>query len=92
VQVVNSGQVLASSHIPVLFEPFRRLTDRVSSDRGFGLGLSIVRSIVDAHGAVLETAAPPEGGLSITVSFPAPRSLPAGLPPAEAAVHPAAVS
>jgi signal transduction histidine kinase len=92
VQVVNSGQVMDPAHIPVLFEPFRRLTDRVSSDRGFGLGLSIVRSIADAHGAVLETAAPPEGGLSITVSLPAPRSSPAGLPPAESAVHPAAVS
>ena len=38
---------------------------------GLGLGLSIVQAIADAHGALLETEARPEGGLRVTVAFPA---------------------
>ncbi|MDQ0773558.1 signal transduction histidine kinase [Streptomyces aurantiacus] len=50
VQVGNAGPVIAEHEVPGLFTPFRRLTDRVGSARGSGLGLSIVRAVARAHG------------------------------------------
>jgi hypothetical protein len=39
---------------------------------GLGLGLSIVQAIADAHGPPLVVSALPEGGLRVSVAFPAP--------------------
>ena len=44
--------------------------DRVGSAQGAGLGLSIVRAVVDAHGGTIRTASHPDGGLSITIWIP----------------------
>ncbi|MEV5598104.1 ATP-binding protein, partial [Streptomyces sp. NPDC052496] len=54
-----------------LFEPFRRLrTERTGSDKGVGLGLTIVRSAVRAHDGTT-TAQPREGGgLTVRVALP----------------------
>uniref|UniRef100_UPI003EB71799 sensor histidine kinase n=1 Tax=Nocardiopsis synnemataformans TaxID=61305 RepID=UPI003EB71799 len=56
-----------------LFEPFHRGdAARVRTERpGSGLGLAIVRSIASAHGARATARARPEGGLVVTVGFPA---------------------
>jgi signal transduction histidine kinase len=62
--VANSGPRIEPEDAAILTEPFRRL-DRGAG--GFGLGLSIVRSVVDAHGGVLEIQAPASGGLEIHV-------------------------
>ncbi|MEU8245693.1 HAMP domain-containing sensor histidine kinase [Nonomuraea sp. NPDC048916] len=71
--VDNTGQPVPSYEVEDLFEPFRRLQgDRVRSARGSGLGLSIVRAIVDAHGGAVGARARPEGGLSVTVRLPGP--------------------
>ena len=60
-----------------LFQPFQRLGgERVrrqhGHEGGLGLGLAIVRAIAVAHGADITAHARPEGGLDITVTFPAP--------------------
>jgi signal transduction histidine kinase len=73
-RISNSGPVVAPEHIGSLFEPFRRDgTARTSTDGGFGLGLSIVQSVVQAHHGRLETRAPESGGLDLTVSLPLSR-------------------
>jgi signal transduction histidine kinase len=75
-RVSNSGRVLAPSVVPTLFEPFRRDgAERVSTDRGVGLGLSIVEAVVVAHGGRLEATAPPDGGLAFVVRLPAHRPI-----------------
>jgi signal transduction histidine kinase len=75
-RVSNSGRVLAPSVVPTLFEPFRRDgAERVSTDRGVGLGLSIVEAVVVAHGGRLEATAPPDGGLAFVVRLPADRPI-----------------
>ncbi|WP_046507276.1 sensor histidine kinase, partial [Streptomyces odonnellii] len=48
--VRNTGPVVAEEDVPALFEPFRRGEGRDRMGRGAGLGLSIVRSIAEAHG------------------------------------------
>ncbi|QFG26862.1 HAMP domain-containing protein [Actinomadura sp. WMMB 499] len=73
VEVVNTGRIVPEYEVANIFEPFRRLrADRVGSADGAGLGLSIVRAVVGAHGGSIETVPRPEGGLSITVRLPAP--------------------
>lgn len=69
--VVNSGPEIATHDIPALFEPFRRLHDRVGSAHGSGLGLSIVRSVVRAHGGSVVAAPRAGGGLSVEITLPA---------------------
>ncbi|MEV5828525.1 HAMP domain-containing sensor histidine kinase [Spirillospora sp. NPDC052242] len=71
-RVENTGRVVPEYEVERIFEPFRRLrADRVGSADGAGLGLSIVRAVVTAHGGEVETVPRPEGGLSITVRLPA---------------------
>ncbi|MET7461776.1 HAMP domain-containing sensor histidine kinase [Nonomuraea sp. 3-1Str] len=71
VQVANTGQHVPAYEVNSLFEPFRRLhADRVDSAKGAGLGLSIVRAVVQAHGGNV-TAVPREGGgLVVTIRLP----------------------
>ncbi|SNR89451.1 Signal transduction histidine kinase [Actinomadura mexicana] len=70
-QVVNTGRPVPSYEVATIFEPFRRLrADRTGSRDGAGLGLSIVRAVVAAHGGAIDTVPRPDGGLSITVRLP----------------------
>ena len=66
--VSNGGARIDPDVAPMLMEPFRRV-DR--SAGGFGLGLSIVRSVAEAHGGRAELSAPADGGLKVHVSLPA---------------------
>ncbi|GAA2294600.1 HAMP domain-containing sensor histidine kinase [Actinomadura luteofluorescens] len=69
--VANTGPVVPAYEVETIFEPFRRLgNDRVRSDRGAGLGLSIVRATATAHGGAVTAAPRPEGGLVVTVRLP----------------------
>jgi signal transduction histidine kinase len=65
--VANGGAVIDPADAQTLLEPFRRL-DRSFS--GFGLGLSIVRSVVEAHHGTTEVVAPPTGGLEVRITLP----------------------
>jgi signal transduction histidine kinase len=68
--VANGGQVIAPSDVDLLFEPFRRGGKVRTATRGSGLGLSIVRLIVEAHHGRLQAAAPPFGGLAVRIELP----------------------
>jgi signal transduction histidine kinase len=46
-------------------------TNRSGAERGFGLGLSIVRAVARAHGGEVAALSRPGGGLCITVRVPA---------------------
>jgi signal transduction histidine kinase len=69
--VENGGPVLDQDHVSQLAQPFRRLgADRVGSDRGSGLGLSIVTAIAAAHGGSVDLRARQEGGLQVAITLP----------------------
>ncbi|HEY4824206.1 MAG TPA: HAMP domain-containing sensor histidine kinase [Solirubrobacteraceae bacterium] len=67
-RVRNGGSPIDPSDARQLVEPFRRLDRSVD---GFGLGLSIVRSVVEAHRGMVTVQARAEGGLDVTVDLPA---------------------
>jgi signal transduction histidine kinase len=70
VRVANSGEVIPDSAVSTLADPFRRLAGRTGEGGGFGLGLSIVRSVAAAHGATMSVTNPADGGLDIVVRMP----------------------
>ena len=75
VEVRNSGPAVPPAEVASLFEPFRRGGQaRVDSQRGVGLGLSIVRAVAQAHGGSVRAEASPEGGLVVTVTLPTDQS------------------
>ena len=82
----NGGQALDQQQVAELSQPFRRLeADRIGTDKGSGLGLSIVAAIAEAHGGTLDLRARPGGGLRVCVDLPAAAAttsaaVPAGAP------------
>ena len=69
--VENTGSAVPAYEIDNLFEPFRRLrSDRTGSDKGVGLGLSIVRSVARAHGGTVTAEPREDGGLVVRVALP----------------------
>jgi signal transduction histidine kinase len=80
--VSSSGPVIPPAETGRLFQPFQRLHPRgTPGSGGHGLGLSIVRAIAAAHGAVITARAHPGGGLAVDVTFP-PHHEPASGPAA----------
>ncbi len=70
--VTNSGPIVQPQQLDMLFQPFRRLdSSRVADSQGVGLGLSIVRSVVQGHGGILDATPGESGGLAIRVRLPA---------------------
>ncbi len=66
--VRNGGQRIDPETAGQLVQPFRRLH---RTGGGFGLGLSIVRSVTEAHGGRLTLLAPDTGGLEVRIELPA---------------------
>jgi signal transduction histidine kinase len=69
VRVENTGRAIRGEDVRRLAEPFERL-NRDTDRPGAGLGLSIVRSVADAHGARLRLRPRAGGGLVAEVEFP----------------------
>jgi signal transduction histidine kinase len=61
-RVANGGATIAPEQAATLTEPCRRLA---RGGGGFGLGLSIVNSVIRAHRGRLDVTAPPSGGLVV---------------------------
>lgn len=76
VSVSDSGEGLAPEDLERVFERFYRVSDRRrgSTDTGSGIGLTIARGIVRAHGGVLDARSPGRGrGATFTARLPVGR-------------------
>lgn len=69
--VHNSGPPIALPLIPVLFEPMRRGSVPINDvDRSVGLGLYIVKQIVEAHSGALTVQSTEREGTTFTMRLP----------------------
>jgi signal transduction histidine kinase len=75
IAVHNEGPPIPGEVLPHIFEPFWR--GARDADTGLGLGLHIVRSLVEAHGGTIEVTSGAEG-TTFTVVLPAPVTAPPG--------------
>ncbi|CAO3377971.1 ATP-binding protein [Azospirillum argentinense] len=74
IAVIDTGVGIPEEHRPVILEPFRQLPgERIRSGAGTGLGLPIVRSLVEAHGGRLSLSGGPGQGTRIDLHFPPER-------------------
>jgi heavy metal sensor kinase len=71
VQVRDTGVGMDPADVERIFEPFVRLGAAAAHDSGgAGLGLSIVRAIVAAHGGTLVAHSAPGAGSTFTIRLP----------------------
>jgi two-component system OmpR family sensor kinase len=73
ITVRDRGEGIAAEDLPYVFDPFFR-ADRVRTKKGpggVGLGLSLVKRIVEAHGGTIELAPAEDRGTRATIRLPA---------------------
>lgn len=71
IEVRDDGPGIPAEARARAFEPFTRMDQsRSRKTGGMGLGLAIVRRIVEGHGGRVELSAAPEGGLCCTIWWP----------------------
>ena len=71
--VHNTGDPIPSQALPYIFDRFYRADAsraRGKSPSGYGLGLSIAKSIADAHGASISACSNAEQGTTFTLTIP----------------------
>ena len=69
IEVADTGAGIAAHDLPRIWERLYR-GDQSRAERGLGLGLSLVRAIVRAHGGTVEVTAEPGRGATFTVRLP----------------------
>jgi signal transduction histidine kinase len=85
VEVADAGEGVDADLLPRMFDLYEQGDRSVTRQHaGLGLGLSICKGIVDAHGGSIAAASPGRGrGTTMTVELPAaPAAATAGQPPA----------
>ena len=71
INVDDNGPGIPESERETIFRPFKRLEDsRNQNTGGVGLGLSIVQSVINAHGGTVTLHDSPVGGLRATIIIP----------------------
>jgi len=76
VRVEDRGVGIPAAELPRLFEPFYRVDpSRARETGGYGLGLSLCKRIMEAHGGSITIASREGEGTEVVLSFPrAPRA------------------
>jgi PAS domain S-box-containing protein len=66
----DTGSGIQADDIPFIFEPFYRGQTKASGYHSTGLGLTLVRLIVEAHGGKIEVSSEPGKGTTFSISLP----------------------
>jgi signal transduction histidine kinase len=70
IMITDEGSGISKEDLPFIFERFYRTEKSRSRDSGgSGLGLSIVKELIEAHGGNIEVASEPGKGSTFTLIF-----------------------
>ena len=72
IQITDTGQGIATNFLPIIFDRFSQAnSDSRRKFGGLGLGLSIIKALVEAHGGTVRAQSEGEGcGATFTVELP----------------------
>jgi signal transduction histidine kinase len=68
--VSDSGPGIPAEDLPHMFEKYHHRAAGNRHPEGSGLGLFIVKAVVEAHGGTVDVRSIPGRGTTVTVSFP----------------------
>jgi signal transduction histidine kinase len=86
IRVKDNGQGIAPEFLPHIFDRFAQADRKGEVRAGLGLGLAIVRELVDAHHGTVQAESAGEGwGATFTVTLPTASF--AGVPAAASKAH-----
>jgi two-component system sensor histidine kinase BaeS len=72
IKVRDTGTGIAPEHLPHVFDRFYKVDPSRSGDKpGSGLGLSIVKAIIERHGGTVSVSSEPAQGTEFTIRLPA---------------------
>jgi signal transduction histidine kinase len=73
IRVVDRGLGIDGNDLPHIFKPFYRGRRAMDAQvRGSGVGLSVVRHVVDAHRGTIHVDSRPGEGTTVTIGLPVP--------------------
>ena len=87
ISVRDTGIGIAPEHLPLIFEEFRQLDSRRNEKQGSGLGLSICRKLIEAHGGRIWVESVVGQGSTFTFTLPCAIGLPSERPQAHPEDH-----
>jgi signal transduction histidine kinase len=71
VKIADNGIGIPQDELPFIFEPFYRVDkSRTNDTGGYGLGLSLCKTIMEAHGGRIEIESTPDVGTTVSLHFP----------------------
>jgi two-component system, cell cycle sensor histidine kinase PleC len=82
-QVRDTGIGMKPEDVPRALQPFVQLDQAPRGDPGTGLGLALVKTLVEAHGGTLAIESEPGKGTTVSVRLPQERFAPAAIIPAD---------
>ncbi len=76
ISVADTGEGIPAEDLPLIFERFYRVDkSRTRSTGGTGLGLTIVKRLVEAHGGRIDVRSKPGQGATFTFSVPVSKNV-----------------
>jgi PAS domain S-box-containing protein len=81
IRVRDTGQGIAPTELPMVFNRFHQVPTQRGAASGLGLGLTIARHIIEAHGGTIEAKSDGEGlGAEFIVRLPVETTMPIDVP------------
>jgi len=73
IDVADAGRGIPAEALSRVFEPYYRVPDAAGAVRGTGIGLAVVKALVEAHGGTVRVDSAPALGTRVTVVVPLAR-------------------
>jgi signal transduction histidine kinase len=70
VRIIDQGEGIPAADMQRIFTPYFTTKNRGDEQRGFGLGLSICRKVVQLHGGLLKITSAPKKGTTVFIDLP----------------------
>lgn len=68
--IQNRGEVITPENQKLLFNQFHRVEETKNSKKGWGIGLTLVRGVAEAHGGGVKVQSDEDNGTLFTVNLP----------------------